>query len=138
MRTVHQSTRTKCMHNQVKRPSKQERKRESKERKIRLVYHIRELNKEGKKIRTEIKEKINKLDSRFRGRNVKITRKRSEGSGNSSWANVYRFCDVTGLHFQSGSSAVSMHHSGACAKHIYVLSFCFKYSLVFLIHEENH
>lgn len=40
VRTVHQSTRTKCRHNQVKRPSKQERKQESKERKIRLVFHI--------------------------------------------------------------------------------------------------
>lgn len=54
VRTVHQSTRTKCRHIQVKRPSKQERKQESKDRKIRLVCHICELPKE-EKIRAEIK-----------------------------------------------------------------------------------
>lgn len=57
VRTVHQSTRTKCRHNQVKRPSKQERKQESKERKIRLVYHIRELTKEGKKSGLKLKKR---------------------------------------------------------------------------------
>jgi len=57
VRTVHQSTRTKCRHNQVKRSSKQERKQESKERKIRLVFHIHELTKEGEKKKSGLKLK---------------------------------------------------------------------------------
>lgn len=75
VRTVRQSTRTKCRHNQVKRPSKQERKQESKERKIRLVFHIHELTKEGKKSGLKLKKRSISWTTDLGGRNVKITRK---------------------------------------------------------------